>query len=98
MPPARFFWSATMYRLPERLLVDNPADRYSIGDRSPGLVHDPDGGLTLYVQKDRPTDPAQAANWPPAPDGPFTIAIRVHGPDASVLDGSWSMPELVVSD
>jgi hypothetical protein len=24
-PPARFFWSATMYQLPERLLVDNHA-------------------------------------------------------------------------
>ncbi|MFF3497053.1 DUF1254 domain-containing protein [Streptomyces sp. NPDC002795] len=96
LPPARFFWSATMYRLPERLLVDNPIGRYSIGDRTPGLVYDDDGGLTLYVQKDRPADPKQDANWLPAPDGPFTIAIRVYGPDASVLDGTWSMPTLSV--
>ena len=97
LPPARFFWSATMYRLPERLLVDNPADRYSIGDRTPGLAYDDGGGLTLYVQKDRPADPTQAVNWLPAPDGPFTIAIRVYGPDASVLDGSWSIPALAVN-
>ena len=37
LPPARFFWSLTMYRLPERWLVDNPIDRYSIGDRTAGL-------------------------------------------------------------
>lgn len=96
LPPARFFWSATMYRLPQRLLVGNPADRYSIGDRTPGLVLDPDGGLTLQVRRTRPADPAQAANWLPAPPGPFTVAIRVYGPDRAVLDGRWSMPELTV--
>ncbi|WP_240802744.1 DUF1254 domain-containing protein [Streptomyces sp. A0642] len=94
LPPARYFWSATIYRLPERLLVDNPIGRYSIGDRTPGLVHDDDGGLTLYIAKDRPKDPKRAANWLPAPNGPFTIAIRVYGPEASVLDGSWTLPAL----
>ncbi|MHC5258084.1 DUF1254 domain-containing protein [Streptomyces sp. UC4497] len=96
LPPARFFWSATMYRLPERLLVANPIDRYSIGDRTPGLHYDAEGGLTLYVQKDRPADPAQAANWLPAPDGPFSVIIRMYGPDPAVLDGSWALPPLTV--
>ncbi|MFD7321461.1 DUF1214 domain-containing protein [Streptomyces sp. NPDC059875] len=86
------------YRLPERLLVDNPIDRYSIGDRTPGLVYDDDGGLTLYVQQTRPGDPEHAANWLPAPDGPFTIALGVYGPDPSVLNGGWSMPRLAVND
>ncbi|MCP3819405.1 DUF1254 domain-containing protein [Streptomyces sp. A3M-1-3] len=94
LPPGRFFWSATVYRLPERLLVDNEIDRYSIGDRTPGLVYDADGGLTLYVQRKRPSGNAEAANWLPAPDGPFTIAIRVYGPEPSVLDGSWALPAL----
>ncbi|MEO3974095.1 DUF1254 domain-containing protein [Streptomyces sp. CAU 1734] len=97
LPPARFFWSATVYRLPERLLVANPIDRYSIGDRTPGLVLDDDGGLTLQVRKDPPEDPKELANWLPAPDGPFTIAIRVYGPDPSVLDGSWFLPPLAVT-
>ncbi|MFE9428354.1 DUF1254 domain-containing protein [Kitasatospora sp. NPDC006697] len=96
LPPARFFWSATMYRLPERLLVDNPVDRYSIGDRTPGLVYGDDGSLTLHIQRERPADPAQAANWLPAPDGPFTIAIRVYGPAPEVLDGRWQRPQLAV--
>lgn len=88
----QFFWSATLYGLPERLLVDNPIDRYSIGDRTPGLVHDEDGGLTLYVQHTRPNGPQQAANWLPAPDGPFSVIIRMYGPEASVLDGTWQLP------
>lgn len=97
LPKAQFFWSATLYRLPERLLVDNPIDRYSIGDRTPGLVHDEDGGLTLHVQHTRPTDPQQAANWLPAPDGPFSVIIRIYGPDTAVLDGSWQLPPLNVA-
>jgi hypothetical protein len=94
LPPARFSWSATLYALPERRLVDNTLDRYSIGDRTPGLVRDPDGGLTLYVQHKRPADAQQSANWLPAPDGPFTVVIRVQGPELSVLDGRWRLPPL----
>ncbi|MFD0571574.1 DUF1254 domain-containing protein [Kitasatospora gansuensis] len=96
LPPARFFWSATMYRLPERLLVDNPLQRYSIGDRTPGLVYDPDGGLTLHVRHKRPADADHNANWLPAPDGPFTVVIRLYGPDQAVLDGSWTLPVLAL--
>ena len=28
LPPAKQFWSLTMYSLPQRLLVANPLDRY----------------------------------------------------------------------
>ncbi|WP_329951187.1 DUF1214 domain-containing protein, partial [Streptomyces sp. BE303] len=42
----------------------------SIGDRTPGLVYDQDGGLSLHVQHTRPADPQRAANWLPAPNGP----------------------------
>ncbi|WP_405365756.1 DUF1254 domain-containing protein [Kitasatospora sp. NBC_00039] len=94
LPPARFFWSATMYALPERRLVDNILDRYSIGDRTPGLVRDADGGLTLYLQHKRPADAQHSANWLPAPDGPFTVVLRLYGPDESVLDGRWTPPPL----
>ncbi|WP_369145493.1 DUF1254 domain-containing protein [Streptomyces sp. R44] len=98
LPPARFFWSVTLYGLPDRLLVANAIDRYAIGDRTPGLVYDDDGGLTLHVRKDRPADPKEAANWLPAPDGPFSLVVRLYGPDPSVLDGSWRLPPLAVAD
>ncbi|MFI9770320.1 DUF1214 domain-containing protein [Streptomyces sp. NPDC052415] len=84
-------------RLPERLLVDNEADRYSIGDPTPDLVYDHDGGLTLYVQRTRPADPQQAANWLPAPEGPFSVILRIYGPGPAVLDCSWQLPPLTVA-
>src|SRR3954454_23602723 len=34
-PPVGAFWSLTMYNVPNFFLVDNPIDRYSIGDRTP---------------------------------------------------------------
>jgi hypothetical protein len=94
LPEGRFFWSATLYRLPERLLADNEIDRYSIGDRTPGVAYDPDGGLTLYVQHEKPDAPDEAANWLPAPDGPFTVIVRIYGPAKAVVDGTWQLPAL----
>ncbi|MDV7135286.1 DUF1254 domain-containing protein [Williamsia muralis] len=95
LPKVRFFWSATMYRLPERLLVDNPIDRYSIGDRTPGIVYGPDNSLTLHISHAEPTDPAARANWLPAPPGPFTVIIRAYGGDREISEGRYTLPPLV---
>ena len=81
LPPVKLFWSITMYELPSRLLVDNPIDRYSIGDRTPGLAHDADGSLEIALQPAEPTDPMRRANWLPTPAGePFTVIYRLYGP------------------
>lgn len=87
-----------MYGLPGQLLVANGAGRYSIGDRTPGLVYDEDGGLTLHVRTRAPQDPKEAANWLPAPEGPFSVAIRAYGPEPAILDHTWTMPKLSVRD
>ena len=51
-PPVDAFWSLTMYDVPRFYLVDNPIDRYSLGDRSPGLQYGDDGSVTIYLQAD----------------------------------------------
>ena len=94
LPPVRFFWSLTMYDLRTRLLVDNPIDRYSIGDRTEGLRYGPDGSLTLYVQKDLPGKENES-NWLPAPEGPMSIISRMYGPEPSILDGTYKFPDPV---
>jgi len=91
LPKVKFFWSMTMYRLPERLLVDNPIDRYSIGDRTPGLHYAADGSLTITMSHDEPVEPA---NWLPAPDGPFTAILRGYGGDESMVTGAYQLPPL----
>jgi hypothetical protein len=93
LPPARFFWSATMYGLPGWSLVANPIGRLAIGSRTRGLLLDDDGGLTLEIGS-RPPDPERLANWLPAPAGPFSIVLRIYGPLPEIFDGPWQLPPL----
>ena len=54
LPPANAFWSVTMYDAKTRLLVANPIDRYLINSPMlPNLEKDPDGSLTIYIQRTR---------------------------------------------
>ncbi|MFD4856700.1 DUF1254 domain-containing protein [Streptomyces atratus] len=91
-PPVEAFWSVTMYGLPDHRLVENPAARYSIGDRTPGLVYGEDGSLTVHIQRERPADPDAAANWLPAPDGDFWPVLGLYTPGPEILDGTYEIP------
>lgn len=72
-PPANAFWSITMYDGKTQLLVDNSLNRYLINSpMQPQLKADPDGGLTIYVQKESP-GADKAANWLPAPAGKSVV-------------------------
>lgn len=92
LPPVKFFWSVTMYDLPDRFLVANELDRYSIGDRTDGLKYGDDGSLTLYIQHEAP-EGDKRSNWLPAPAGPFFMASRFYGPGEPMIDGSYNIPQ-----
>lgn len=91
-PPVEAFWSVTMYKLSDKYLVDNPINRYAIGNRTQGLVADADGGLTIAIQPERPTDEKLAANWLPAPQEPFYMVLRLYGPKPEAISGVWNPP------
>jgi hypothetical protein len=91
-PPVDAFWSLTMYAT-DGPLVDNPIDRYAIGDRTPGLATDPDGALTIHVQHAPPAS-LDGLNWLPAPPGAFHLMLRLYVPRAAVLGGSWVPPPI----
>ena len=92
-PPAHAFWSLTMYDTPDYYLVDNPIDRYSIGDRTPGLRSADHGSVTIYLQVDRP-DADKVANWLPTPPGNFRPILRMYEPGAAVLDGTYPLAKI----
>lgn len=93
LPPVNAFWSLTMYEMPQSLLAANPIDRYLVNSAMlPELTRNPDGGLTIYVQHDAPTEAAQLPNWLPAPEGPFAMVMRLYWPKPDALDGSWKAP------
>ena len=94
LPPVNLFWSLTMYNLPQRLLVENPINRYSIGDRTPGLKMGKDGSLEIYLQNESPGADKES-NWLPTPKGPFFMVSRMYGPKQPLIDGTWKDPPLV---
>ena len=91
IPPAKNFWSYTMYKLPQRWLVDNPIDRYSLGSATPGLKTSADGSITLYFQAKSPGEDNES-NWLPAPEGAFWPILRTYGPGESILDKTYKLP------
>ena len=94
LPPANAFWSLTMYDGKNKLLVDNPINRYLINSRMlPDLKRNTDGSVTLYVQHKAPASELQN-NWLPAPDGPFYGVLRIYMPKPEVASGEWKMPLL----
>jgi hypothetical protein len=92
LPPVNAFWSITLYSASDYFLVPNPIDRFAIGDRTPGLVPDADGGLTLFLQHAAPDTEAARANWLPAPADGFFLCLRAYLPRAGLLDGSYRLP------
>jgi hypothetical protein len=93
LPPVEAFWSLTMYDAVNYYLVANPINRYSIGDRTPGLQYNDDGSLDLYLQPDSP-GPDKESNWLPAPAGDFRPTLRMYQPGEAVFDGLWLPPSI----
>jgi hypothetical protein len=72
------FWSFTMYGTNFQL-VKNSINRFSIGDRTKGLVYNKDGSLDIYVQNQAPD--GKGSNWLPCPpSGLFRINYRIYLP------------------
>ncbi len=99
LPPVRAFWSVTMYDTSydgvAGYLVENPIGRYLINSTTTGLVTGDDGSLTIHIQHDEPDTEQGRANWLPAPEGPFYLAMRLHWPEPDALDGTWQPPPVV---
>ena len=94
LPPVDAFWSVTMYDA-DRFLYPNPMGRYAIGDRTPGLQRDADGGLSLLVGHQGQPGAANAAstsNWLPAPAGSFYLILRMYCPRPEAR--TWRIPPL----
>lgn len=90
-PPCQGFWSLTMYD-EHQYFVDNPINRYAIGDRDP-LEFGSDGSLEIWLQHDSPGARLEA-NWLPAPPGPFNVILRVYWPGEAMVRGEWMPPPI----
>ena len=92
LPPAEAFWSLTMYDT-DFFFVPNAINRYDLAKRD-HLITNPDGSVEIYIQAESPGKDKQA-NWLPAPNGKFTLVLRLYTPTTkapSILDGTWTPP------
>ena len=89
-PPVNAFWSLTMYNNAS-YLADNPINRYSIGDRTPGLKYNDDGSLDIYIQNTSPGGDKES-NWLPSPPGEFSLTFRFYVPQPAILNGEYQIP------
>jgi hypothetical protein len=91
-PPVRGFWSLTLYNK-EHFFNNNKLNRYSLGTKNKSLERNADGSLTLYVGETSPGKDKES-NWLPAPEGDFSLYLRAYWPEKSILDGTWSPPNV----
>ena len=96
--PTDSFWSFSMYEPTpggQRFFVENPIQRYSIGNRTPGLQHNADGSLDIALQHDAPANDRWRANWLPTPAGPFQISLRAYLPRPELRACTAAMPAII---
>jgi hypothetical protein len=96
-------WSSALHAFDYNLdhlglgTIDAPewkiADRYSIGDRTPGLRAGQDGSVTIYLQRDPPGS-GKEANWLPTPARAFRPTLRMYQPQPPILDGTYVLPAI----
>ncbi len=98
MPLTSEGWSLTVYDL-KGAMIPNAINRYAFTNTSQ-LVSNPDGSVDLYLQAEKPSNPAQESNWLPTASGQgFEIMWRLFAPQpdkiTSILDGSgWQPPAI----
>ncbi len=90
LPPVDAFWSVTVYD-GDQFLHANPINRYRVSSHDTGSIPtDADGGLTIRVQHEPPTD--GTGIWLPCPEGSFSLTFRTYLPGDAIRDGNWTAP------
>lgn len=90
-PPAKLFWSLTVYDALERVLIDNGKD---IADKSSrqDLLKNADGSIDVYVGPDAPA--GKEKNWIPSVPGKAWFAyLRLYGPLQPYFDRAFALPD-----
>ncbi|MBP6878124.1 MAG: DUF1254 domain-containing protein [Phenylobacterium sp.] len=97
LPPVDGFWSLTIYEVTpqgQAFLIDNPLQRYAIGDRSPELAG-AKGDVDILISPDAPAGGSEQI-WLPAPRSgrPFLLSFRAYRPKPAMLHMDFRLPEL----
>ncbi len=90
--PVTQYWSMTVYNRDTHAFIRN-ATRVGRSSQSPGLQKNPDGSADIFFG---PTLPASGeSNWVPTGGaGNFEVLARFYGPQKSLFDKTWRLPDI----
>lgn len=92
-PPAKQFWSLTLYDSETRCLLDNEQRVSDKSSRLESLVTNPDGTVDIFMGPTPP--PSGESNWIPTVPGRAWFAyFRLYAPTEPYLDASWALPDI----
>jgi hypothetical protein len=92
LPPAKGFWSITMYSARTQLLIKNPINRYLINSEMVSSMKKNDGKIRIFVQNKSPGAQLET-NWLPAPQEAFYLVMRIYYPDQKLIK-TWIPPSI----
>jgi hypothetical protein len=92
-PPAKLFWSFTVYDVDTRCLIDNDQQRGDRGSRDADLVSNADGSVDLWFG---PTPPeGRESNWIQTIPGRHWFSyVRFYGPLEPYFDRSYKLGDV----
>ena len=92
MPPAKAFWSLTLYDSANGFFIPNDRKKYSVGENG-GMKLNEDGNIEIYVAAEKP-DGVPEENWLPInrQDENLDIILRVYEPDLEKMK-TWKVPK-----
>ena len=94
LPPAKAFWSLTLYDTENGFFIPNELKKYSVGENS-GMKLNEEGGIEIYVSAEKPAG-VPSENWLPINRGDLGIDIilRIYAPDLEKMK-KWAAPKAV---
>ncbi|CAB1079349.1 hypothetical protein JY97_03080 [Alkalispirochaeta odontotermitis] len=92
LPPAKAFWSITLYDLKDGFFIPNDSKKYSVGENA-GMKLNTEGGIEIYVAAKKPDD-VPDENWLPInrKDEDLSINLRIYVPDEEKMK-TWTAPK-----
>jgi hypothetical protein len=92
LPPAKAFWSVTLYDMQNGYFIPNDRKKYSVGDNA-GMKLNSDGGIEIYIAAEKP-DGVPEENWLPInrKDVDLSINLRIYVPDEAKMK-TWKPPK-----
>lgn len=91
LPPARAFWSITLYDLENGFFIPNDRKKYSVGENA-GMRLNEAGGIEIYIASEKP-EGVPEENWLPIERKDLNLSptLRIYQADLDAMK-SWIIP------